>query len=125
MKHRQQLVQILRSELHFLDRGGYRQRPRFPWRPNFVFEDSPTCINLHDNDERYPCTQCPLIQFVPRDRQEARFPCRHIDLTDRGETVNSFYEWGTEEELESALRGWLGRTIHELETDPKAHARQA
>jgi hypothetical protein len=121
MKDRQKLVQILRSELSFLDQGGYRRRPRFPWRPNFVFEDSPTCINFVDAGERHPCTQCPLIQFVPRDRRDARVPCRHINLTERGDTVNSFYEWGTDEELETALRGWLGRTIQELESDQKVH----
>lgn len=125
MKDRQKLVQILRSELTFLDQGGYRLRPRFPWRPNFVFEDSPTCINFADSGPRHPCTQCPLIQFVPRDRRETRIPCRHITLTDRGETVNSFYEWGTDEELEAALRGWLGRTIQELESERRAHAHAA
>jgi hypothetical protein len=61
------------------------------------------------------------MEFVPHERRETRFPCRHIHLTDRGETVNSFYEWGTEEELENALRGWLVRTIQELEA--KGHAR--
>ena len=45
-----------------------------------------------------------------------RFPCRHIHLTESGETVNSFYEWGTEEELESALDGWLRKTIRDMET---------
>lgn len=86
-----------------------------------MFEDSPTCINFADHGSPHPCTQCPLIQFVPRDRRDARFPCRHINLTERGDTVNSFYEWGTEDELESALRSWLGRTIEELEAQPKSH----
>jgi hypothetical protein len=125
MKDRQKLVQILRSELSFLDQGGYRLRPRFPWRPNFVFEDSPTCINFAGCGPRHPCTQCPLIQFVPQDRRDDHTPCRHINLTERGETVKSFYEWGTEDELETALRGWLGRTIHQLESEPKARAHAA
>ena len=55
------------------------------------------------------------MQFVPQDRRETRFPCRHIPLTHRGETINSFYEWGTEEELESALDNWLRQTITSLE----------
>ncbi len=106
---------ILRAELAFLEQGGYRRGPRYPWRPNFVFEDSPTCINYKDKDEKQPCTECPLIAFVPESRRKTHFPCRHIHLTDKGETVNSFYEWGTEEELEKALRDWLTRTIKELE----------
>jgi hypothetical protein len=44
----------------------------------------------------------------------AYFP-RHILLTPRGETVNSFCQWGTEEELETALRAWLERSIREVE----------
>jgi hypothetical protein len=60
---------------------------------------------------RSPCSECLLMQFVPQDRRETRSPCRHIPLTSRGETVNSFYGWGTEEELETALRAWLLRSI--------------
>jgi hypothetical protein len=125
MQDKNRLVAILKSELAFLDQGGYRRGPRYPWRPNFVFEDSPTCINYADKQERQPCNECPLIDFVPHARRETRFPCRHIHLTDRGETVNSFYEWGTEEELEGALRGWLVRTIQELEGEEEARAQTA
>ncbi len=116
MLDKDRLVTILKAELTFLEKGGYRRGPRYPWRPNFVFEDSPTCINYQDKEERQPCTECPLIGFVPAERRETRFPCRHIFLTERGETVNTFYEWGTEEELETALQGWLERTIQELDS---------
>ena len=57
----------------------------------------------------------PLIDLVPEQRREAHFPCRHILLTPRGETVNRFCQWGTEEELETALRAWLERSIREME----------
>ncbi len=125
MQDKNRLVAILKSELAFLEQGGYRRGPRYPWRPNFVFEDSPTCINYADKQERQPCAECPLMDLVPPERRETRFPCRHIHLTERGETVNSFYEWGTEEELEGALRGWLQRTIRELEPEEQARAQSA
>ena len=126
MHDRRHVVQILRAELVFLEQGGYRRGPRYPWRPNFVFEDSPTCINSHpDERERLPCTECPLIDFVPQERRETHFPCRHIPLTQQGETVNTFYEWGTEEELETALGTWLRQTIKTLEADEIALARKA
>jgi len=125
MEDKHRLLAILKAELTFLERGGYRRGPRYPWRPNFVFEDSPTCINYQDREERLPCAACPLMDFVPEQRKEHRFPCRHIPLTDRGETVNSFYEWGTEEELEEALRTWLTRTIEELEDPEKARIQAA
>jgi hypothetical protein len=120
------LVQILRAELAFLGQGGYRRGPRHPWRPNFVFEDSPTCINFPPEEgKRRSCTECPLIDFVPADRRESHFPCRHIQLTDQGESVNTFYESGTEEELEAALGRWLQQTIRELEDTGKARAKKA
>lgn len=126
MHDRRQVVQILRSELVFLEQGGYRRGPRYPWRPNFVFEDSPTCINFLSNQgERRPCTECPLIDFVPAERQGTHSPCRHILLTDQGETVHTFYEWGTEEELEAALGAWLRRTIRKLETAEKGFVQNA
>jgi hypothetical protein len=123
MYERHRLVQILKSELAFLEQGGYRRGPRFPWRPNFIFEDSPTCIKVRPSGAAIPpCTECPLLRFVPKDRQETRVPCRHIPLTIQGETVNSFYETGTEEELETALEQWLRQTIGELETDERVLA---
>jgi len=65
------------------------------------------------------------MNFVPPERRETHFPCRHIPLTDQGETVNTFYEWGTEEELEAALDMWLRRTIEELETAEKEFVQKA
>jgi hypothetical protein len=120
MENRQKLTQILRAELAFLQGGGYRRRPRYPWRPNFVFQDSPTCINYRGEMERKPCHECPLMEFVPADRRDTHFPCRHIRLTERGDTVNSLYEWGTDEELETALNHWLSQTIRELASDEQA-----
>lgn len=119
------LLEILKAELVFLEQGGYRARASNRWRPNFVFEDSPTCINFKNVGERRPCSECQLMELVPRDRREAQFPCRHIVLTSHGETVNSFYEWGTEEELETAVGEWLRRTIREMETGEKAEAQGA
>src|SRR5208282_3437045 len=107
MQDKRNVLQILKAELAFLERGGYRSGPRFPWRPNFVFEDSPTCINFKNQSRPFPCSECLLMSFVPEVRQSARFPCRHIPLTKLGETVSAFYEWGTEQELEAALRNWL------------------
>jgi len=125
MQDKPSVLQILKAELAFLERGGYRRVPRYPWRPNFVFEDSPTCINFAERAQQRPCIDCPLIDFVPENRRDIRFPCRHIPLTATGETVNSFYEWGTDDELENALRGWLVETIAELESGKQAKVRAA
>lgn len=125
MQENPDLLRILRAELAFLEKGGYRRGPRYPFRPNFIFEDSPTCINFIARGQKRPCTECPLIHFVPENHRIHKFPCRHIQLTSRGETVNSFYEWGTEEELENAVRDWLFETIRELEGGKKAAGQAA
>jgi hypothetical protein len=46
---------------------------------------------------------------------QRKVPCRYIPLSNRGETVDSFYRSGTQEELELALRQWLAATIERLE----------
>jgi hypothetical protein len=125
MHDRERQLVVLTEELSFLERGGYRSGPRYPWRPKFVFEDSPTCVNLRTTEDRGACTNCALMDFVPEDYRQTRFPCRHIHLTDKGETLNAFYEWGTEEELESALRNWLKQKIKELEFGEKVRSQLA
>jgi hypothetical protein len=120
MQNERNLLDVLRAELAFLESGGYSSRPRFPWRPNFVFEDSPTCLNFGAKEERRPCSECLLMEFVPEERNKMAYPCRQIPLTPAGESVAHFYECGTEAELETALRGWLQRKIAELEAGEKA-----
>lgn len=115
MPDKRNVRETLKAELAFVEGGGYRNKPRFPWRPNFVFEDSPTCFNSQSKKERKPCAECLMLQFVPKDKAELAFPCRHIPLTPAGESVAHFYACGTEEELEAALKGWLKRKIAELE----------
>ena len=122
MQNEQTLLDVLQAELTFLESGGYSSRARFPWRPNFVFEDSPTCLNFGAKEERRSCLECPLMQFVPEERKKMAYPCRQIPLTPEGESVAHFYECGTEAELEAALRGWLQRKISELKAGNKGQA---
>jgi hypothetical protein len=119
------LVELLKAELNFLEQGGYRGSPRNPWRPNFVFEDSPTCINFQNEARQRPCTECALLSFVPKSHRQAKYPCRHIPLTTLGETVSSFYECGTQDELEAALVSWLRQNIQELEERNKGRGQFA
>ena len=115
MPDHRNFVETLRAELAFVERGGYRNKPRFPWRPSFVFEDSPTCFNAQSKEDRKSCSECLMLQFVPKDKAKLAFPCRHIPLTPAGESVAHFYECGTEAELETALKSWLKQKIAELE----------
>jgi hypothetical protein len=56
------------------------------------------------------------MRFVAPELREEQVPCRFVDLTGNGVTVDSLYRCGTPSESEEALRTWLQRRIHELES---------
>lgn len=114
---RQAVLNALRAELAFVESGAYRDPSHAKWRPQFIFEDSPTCPNRTCMGPRKPCSECVLAKFFPLESRAERLPCRHIPLNQRGETINSLYRTGTAEELESALVGWLEATIQRLECE--------
>lgn len=117
-EERRDPLQVLKFELEFLDKGGYGRSPRTPWRPQFVFEDSPTCLNYDAKDHPRPCSECVLMQFVPPEQRSEKVPCRHIPLNAEGETVDGLYRYGTQAEMEEALRHWLHATIKHFERQP-------
>jgi len=59
------------------------------------------------------------MAFVPEGFAKKPVPCRYIPLNERGETVDSFYRTGTQEELEAAVVRWLKTTIDRLERENK------
>jgi hypothetical protein len=111
----QTVRQLLKSELEFLDKGGYRDHPRASWRAPYIFEDSPSCPNSSDRARPHLCQECWLMQFVAPDLREEQVPCRFVDLTGNDVTVDSLYRCGTPMESEETLRRWLGERIRELE----------
>jgi hypothetical protein len=110
------LLDVLKFELEFLEQGGYGRLPRESWRPRFIFEDSPTCMNFNSK-HREPCEECLLMQFVPEDARKEQVPCTHIPLSPVGETIESLYRTGTQQELEEALGAWLRATIGRVEAE--------
>ena len=111
------ILHLLKLELAFLEHGGYRRSDRASWKPITLFLDSPTCPNFNRPRTTYSCQECQLIQFVPPELKENACPCHHIPLNTSGETLDSLYRWGTEEEWEKALRGWLRETIGRIERE--------
>ena len=111
------LLDVLKAELEFLEKGGYRHSARAPWRPQFMFQDSPTCLNFDPTQQPRPCSDCLLTQLVPEDLRSKKIPCRYIPLSEHGETIDSFYRTGTQEELEVAVAQWLRATIARLERE--------
>jgi hypothetical protein len=110
------LLTVLRSELEFLEKAGYRTTARVDWRPHFIFQDSPTCLNFDPTQSPRPCSECTLMQLIPADAAKRKVACRFIPLKEHGETIDSFYRSGTAGELAAALGGWLRSTIERLES---------
>ena len=110
-----ELLELLKFELKFVEDGGYGRSPRTPWRPPFIFEDSPSCPNLGDPARPHPCSQCQLTNFVPDEQRNENFTCRFIPLNEKGQTIDYFYRCGTQPELEEALAGWLRGQISRIE----------
>jgi hypothetical protein len=111
------VLEVLKAELEFLEKGGYAESPTTPWRPKLIFQDSPTCPNYAGKDEPVCCKECLLMRFVPTDSRNEKVPCRHITLNIEGYTIDTFYRLGTQEELEEAMSAWLRKTIYGLERE--------
>lgn len=111
------LLTVLKAELEFLEKGGYRHSPTAPWRPLFIFEDSPTCMNHARRENPLPCRECILMNLVPADCRNEKIPCRHIPLNPEGFTIDTYYRLGTHEEVEKGVAAWLRKTIKQLEQE--------
>lgn len=111
----QSVLQRLRRELQFLESGSYRRGPHSPWRAAYIFEESPSCPNYSDRTRQARCRDCWLMQFVPNDLHTEQVPCRFVQLTPSGITVDSLYRSSTNVETEAMLRTWLRQRIHEFE----------
>ncbi len=61
-----------------------------------------------------------LLEYVPKQSRHETIPCRHIPLNERGETLATLYNTGTNEEIQLTLREWLLRTITGLEQTTEA-----
>jgi hypothetical protein len=105
----------LQAELAYLELGGYNSPKQAAWRPQFTFEDSPTCLNYRNMGRREPCDGCALMDFVPNSHKQQQFPCRHIPLDDSGHTLDLLYRTATEEEAHAIVAKWLKSTIARLE----------
>jgi hypothetical protein len=118
-KDERDLLDVLKFELNFMEKGGYGRSSREPWRPVFIFEDSPTCMNYDCKNDPGPCSDCVLMQLVPPELRFGKAPCRQIPLNTAGETLDSLYRWGDQHDIEEALRKWLTENIAKLEAQQK------
>ena len=115
--HSEDVLQLLKTELQFVKSGGYRLSKRSPWRPPYVFEESPSCPNYSDRSRPHRCIDCWLLQFVAHELWNEQVPCRFVQLTSEGITIDSLYRYGTLAETEETLSRWLHARIREIQEE--------
>jgi hypothetical protein len=108
------VLEILKAELNFLEKGGYGRSVRTPWLPTSVFQDSPSCFCFpyHDHDKG-----CSLMQFVPVEYRSEGVPCHYIPLNEDGDTVELLERSGDRDLIEGAMKNWLQVKIAEVEQE--------
>jgi hypothetical protein len=121
----QELLQMLKFELHFLENGGYERSVREPRKELSVFQDSISCLNYALPVRKHPCSECFLMEFVPKGKEGESVPCHHIPLNGRGETLASMQGFGRDLQVQETMREWLHGKIAELEEKVAAAAPRA
>jgi hypothetical protein len=116
-KDERDVLEVLKFELDFIEKGGYGRSVRTPWLPTSVFQDSLTCINFGDPERSHPCDECLLMQFVPAERRSEKVPCHHIPLSPLGETVHTAERWETQAAMEDTVKNWLRAAIKRIEEE--------
>lgn len=114
-KDERDVVELLKEELDFIEKGGYGRSVRTPWQPKSALQDSLTCINYGYPYRAHPCNECQLIDFVPPDHQAESVPCHFIHLNAKGETIEDLESEDNQPKLEAALKDWLRAKIQEIE----------
>jgi len=117
------VLELLKSELAFIENGGYAHTVATHWRPSSVFHDSPTCLNFADPNRSVRCEECLLTALVPPSRLGEEVPCHFIPLNAEGETVHYLENNETPEVVEQRVIEWLRRMISVLEAARTAEPR--
>jgi hypothetical protein len=116
------ILELLKDELDFIEKGGYGRSVRTPWQAKSPFQDSLTCINYGYPYRAHPCNECHLLDFVNPEYHSAEIPCHHIPLNEAGETIDELEAQENESKLERKVKDWLQARIKEIEEQRAAQA---
>ena len=112
----QDVLEILKAELEFIDKGGYGVVDKQEMGAALtMFADSLTCLNYGYPYRVRTCVGCPLMEFVPEHKRASLMPCHHIPLDSSGQTVEEIEEKGSRTLMQEAVKTWLRQTISRIE----------
>ena len=114
-KDERDMLDLLKNELSFVEKGGYGRSVRMPWQAKSALQDSLTCINYGYPYRAHPCNECRLIDFVAPENQSAAIPCHCIPLNEAGMTIDDLEREDDQPKLEETLKRWLRTKIGEIE----------
>jgi len=60
-KNERDLLEVLKSELQFLEEGGYGRSPRTPWRLSISLKTLPLAMNFDSKENPSACSDCVLM----------------------------------------------------------------
>ena len=115
IKDERDLLELLKTELDFIEKGGYGRSVRTPWKMTEAFRDSLTCVNYALPEKAHPCSECHLIDFVPPNKRLEELPCHAIPLNDAGDTIESLELENNQGKLEAVLKQWMRARIKQIE----------
>jgi hypothetical protein len=111
------ILEVLKSELDFIESGGYGRSVRTPWLSKSTFQDSPSCINYGYPYRAHPCHECHLLDFVTPDDRKEFVPCHHIPLNTDGDTIEELELQDNQAKLEREVSKWLRDRIRQIEEE--------
>ena len=109
------LLELLKEELDFIEKGGYGRSVRTPWLPKSIFQDSLSCLNYGYPYRAHPCNECHLIDFVAPEHRTEMVPCHFITLDEAGDTIEDLDSEENPNKTERLLKEWLRQRIQQLE----------
>ena len=109
------ILELLKSELEFIEQGGYGRSVRTPWKPQSTFQDSLTCINYGYPYRAHPCNECHLLDFVSPEHHTEDVPCHYIQLNESGQTIEDLEAQDNQAKIERNVRDWLKAKIKQIE----------
>ena len=111
------VLELLKDELDFIEKGGYGRSVRTPWLQKSTFQDSLTCINYGYPYRAHPCNECHLLDFVSPQHHGAEVPCHFIPLNEAGETIEDLEAEDNEAKLERKVKDWLRARVKDIEEE--------
>jgi hypothetical protein len=116
-KDDRELVDVLKEELDFIEKGGYGRSVRTPRLAKSIFEDSLSCLNYGYPYRAHPCNECLLHDFVPPEHRLETVPCHHIPLDKEGDTIEDLALEGDEPRVQKLVRDWLRTQLDEKQQE--------